>query len=282
MQRVAAIQMCSTHDVDENLQNVARQIEQAYENKASLIILPEMFCIMGLSEKDKVAAKETYGSGKIQDFLANIARKTGTWIVAGTLPLECDDPDKVYAASLLYDEQGVVVARYDKIHLFDVELSGGDVYKESDTTKPGNKGVVVDTPVGKLGLGVCYDVRFPEMFRYLAKQGAEIIALPSAFTARTGQAHWELLTRSRAVDNFSYVIGAAQGGLHTSGRKTYGNSLIVDPWGTVIARNQGVQPAIIYADIDHLSQREIRKSIPSLEDEQCFFEISTRAAQSTN
>jgi nitrilase len=221
-----------------------------------------MFAMMGQKPIDKVAVKEKMGQGVIQDFLAEQAKINEIWIVGGTIPIACENENKVRAASLVFDNNGKCIARYDKIHLFDVVLSEKEIYKESDTTEPGNELVVVDTPFGKLGLAVCYDVRFPELFRCLFNKGAEIIALPSAFTVPTGEAHWELLARSRAVDNFSYVIGACQGGTHSSGRKTFGNSIIVEPWGTVAAKKEGVSPGIIYTNIDLQKIYDARNSIP--------------------
>lgn len=271
MPKIAAIQMCSTHEVKANLETAKTLIAQAANNGAKLIVLPEMFAIMGQTSTDKIFVKEKFGAGEIQSFLSAQAKQHNVWILGGTIPIESGVEKKVRAASILYDDQGNVAARYDKIHLFDVELSSSETYKESDTTEPGNELVVVDTPVGKLGIGVCYDVRFPEMFRYLFNQGAEIIALPSAFTVKTGEAHWELLTRSRAVENFCYVIGAAQGGMHTNGRKTYGNSLIIDPWGSVIAKNEGINPGVVYGDIDLEELYKIRKSIPVDTHQKIFF-----------
>jgi nitrilase len=261
--RVAAIQMCSSSHLKENLMTAKKFIEQAAHHNTPLIVLPEMFAIMGLTPNDMLAAKEKYHDGIIQDFLAEQASKNNIWIVGGTIPIaEKGNPDKVRAACLVYDAQGKVVARYDKIHLFDVTLSATESYKESDNTEPGDTIVVVDTPVGKLGLGVCYDVRFPDMFQHLFDEGAEIIALPSAFTAKTGEAHWEILLRCRAIDHFSYVIGAAQGGTHAGGRKTFGNSMIVSPWGEIIAQKEGVEPGIIYADVDLEKVYAARKAIP--------------------
>lgn len=259
---VAAIQMCSSHDVDANLVVAGRLISEAASRRAKLIVLPEMFAIIGNAASDKVDVKEVFGHGKIQAFLSQQAREHGVWIVGGTIPLACDEEDKIRAACLVYDDQGKVVGRYDKIHLFDITLSSTETYKESATTQPGDKIVVIDTPFGKLGLAVCYDVRFPELFRCLFNQGAEIIALPSAFTVPTGEAHWELLSRARAVDNFSYLIGACQGGTHTNGRKTYGNALIVNPWGNVIAKQEGVNEGIIYATIDLDEVHKARNAIP--------------------
>ena len=262
MTKIAAIQMCSSHLVDENLKSAAKLINEAAQNNAKLVVLPEMFAIMGLKPTDKIAVKEKFGQGKIQSFLAEHAKKNNVWIVGGTIPIECKDENRVRAASLVFDNKGEFITRYDKTHLFDVVLSEKEIYKESDTTEPGNELVVVDTPFGKLGLGVCYDIRFPELFRCLFNKGAEIIALPSAFTVPTGEAHWELLARSRAVENFCYLVGACQGGTHSSGRKTYGNSIIVEPWGAISSKKEGVEPGVIYSKIDLKKIHEARKSIP--------------------
>lgn len=261
MPRIAAIQMCSSHIINDNFLVASKLIKEASQNNAKLIVLPEMFAIMGLTPNDKVSAKERFGHGKIQSFLSEQAKKNHVWIVGGTIPIECKNKNKVRAASLVYAANGELVARYDKIHLFDVTISATEIYKESDTTEPGDDIVVMATPFGKLGLAVCYDVRFPELFRCLLAKGAEIIVLPAAFTVKTGEAHWELLARSRAVENFCYVIGACQGGVHSSGRKTYGHSIIVEPWGGVIARKEHGS-GVIYADIDLAKVYEARKSIP--------------------
>ena len=274
MNKVAAIQMCSTKNIDNNLASAANLIEEAAKNNAKLIVLPEMFAIMGEKGIDKVAVKEQYGKGKIQTFLSEISKKHGIWIVGGTIPIACQNPNKVRAASLVFDDKGKAVARYDKIHLFDVTLSNNEIYKESDTTEAGSELVVVQTPVGKLGLSVCYDIRFPEMFRCLANQGAEILAIPSAFTVKTGEAHWRLLSQSRAIENFCYVIGAAQGGKHSSERETYGHSLIVEPWGSVIAEKNDTSPGIIYTTIDLEYLHKIRKSIPILQHQKVIFDPS--------
>ncbi|HLB56761.1 MAG TPA: carbon-nitrogen hydrolase family protein [Coxiellaceae bacterium] len=263
--KIAAIQMCSSHVVDENLATAAKLIAEAAKNQAQLIVLPEMFAIMGKKPTDKVDVKEKYGSGKIQNFLSQQAKMHNTWIVGGTIPIACEDEKKVRAASIVYDHNGNAVARYDKIHLFDVTISETESYKESDTTEPGNDIIVVDTPVGKLGLSVCYDIRFPGLFTQLMNDGAEIIAIPSAFTVKTGEAHWQALSRSRAIENFCYVVGAAQGGTHTSGRPTYGHSIIVEPWGSIIQEITELGNAIAYADIDLKKLHEIRASVPVMQ-----------------
>lgn len=267
---VAAIQMCSSNHVDENLAVASQFIAEAAAQQAKLIVLPENFAIMDSNDRDKIQAREPIGEGKIQTFLAEQAKQHGVWLVGGTIPLQSNDPNKVMAASLVFNDRGDLAARYDKMHLFDVDLPNKESYRESAITEPGHNIVVIDTPIGKLGMAVCYDVRFPELFRCLFNRGAEIIALPSAFTVKTGQAHWEVLVRSRAIENFVYMIGAAQGGIHTHGRQTFGNSLMVDPWGTVIAKQTGTTPGVIYGEIDLNKLHEIRQSIPVAEHQMIF------------
>jgi predicted amidohydrolase len=241
MNKVATIQMCSTSSVDENLANAALLIEKA---------------------SDSLRIKEQPGSGKIQDFLSALAIKHNIWIVGGTIPIACDVPNKIRAACIVFDNLGHQVARYDKIHLFDVTLSEHEVYKESDTTQPGDEAVVIDTPVGKLGLCVCYDIRFPDHIAKLSAQGAEIIAVPAAFTVKTGAAHWELLARCRAIDSFSYVIGACQGGTHPGGRKTHGHTMIVDPWGVIVEEIHTPGNGVVCVEIYLEKLYEIRNQIP--------------------
>jgi deaminated glutathione amidase len=260
MARVAAIQMCSSHLVRENLAYAKSLIAEASANGAKLAVLPEMFAMMGLENHDKVNIKESFGHGVIQDFLARQARENQIWLVGGTIPISCEVQNKVRAASLVFNANGQMVARYDKIHLFDVALSSSEVYQESTFTEAGNEIVVLPTPMGKLGLAVCYDLRYPELFRKMNELGAEIIALPSAFTLKTGRDHWRILTRSRAIENFCYLIGACEGGLHSNKRKTYGHSLIIDPWGKIIAEKKEITPGIIYGEIDLHYLRQIRKT----------------------
>ncbi len=262
MSRVAAIQMCSSESVDENLQEAYRWIQAAAAGGAELAVLPEMFALISTQPDRKAKAEESFGSGKIQDFLAHTAKQFSITLVAGTIALKSPVTGKSRAASLVYNAQGQCVARYDKIHLFDVVLSEQEFYRESDSIDAGTQIVVVDSPVGKLGLAVCYDVRFPELFTQMFSKGAEIMSLPSAFTEKTGQAHWQVLTRARAIDNFSYLIAAAQAGVHASGRRTYGHALIVDPWGQVIAEREDPSPGVIFAEIDLAEVKRIRKAIP--------------------
>jgi predicted amidohydrolase len=273
MHKVAAIQMCSSHLVDENLNTAAALIQEAAGQGAELVVLPEMFAILGMMPEDKVSQKEEFGEGKIQAFLQKQAKRHHVWIVGGTIPIASDIPNKILATSLLINDKGEVIAAYDKIHLFDVNLSPTEMYCESDTTKHGDSIVVANTPFGKLGMSVCYDLRFPELFRTMFNHGAEIFVIPSAFTVPTGEAHWELLARARAVENFSYVIGACQGGLHSNGRGTYGHSVIIDPWGRVIGKIDGVEPGIIYADIDLETVHKARKSIPVDKHQSITFDI---------
>ncbi len=272
MTTVAAIQMCSSEVIDENLQIAGKLLAEAAKQGAKLAVLPENFAFIGQTENDKIRVKEPIGQGKIQSFLAEQAQKNKLWIVGGTIPLASQNDHRVNAACLVFDDQGKNVARYDKMHLFDVVVSDNERYQESASVEPGNQLVVVDTPVGRLGLGICYDIRFPELFRCLFNQGAEIIALPAAFTVTTGEAHWELLTRSRAVENFCYVIGACEGGTHAGNRKTYGHSMIIDPWGTVIARKEDTVPGVICADIDLNKLHLIRQRMPVKEHQRILFQ----------
>lgn len=264
MTRVAAIQMASGTNVGANLTEAGRLISHAAKSGAKLVVLPENFAIMGITEYDKLKVKEQDGKGPIQDFLADQAAKHGIWLVAGTVPLAAHAPDQVRAACLVFDHKGKRVARYDKIHLFDVRIQeSGENYNESQTIEHGDQIVVLDTPFGKLGLAVCYDLRFPEMFRAMVDQGVEIIAIPSAFTAITGKAHWEVLVRARAIENLCYVIASAQGGYHIGGRETHGDSMVVDPWGNVLDRLYRGS-GVVYADIDTTYMRGVRRNFPCL------------------
>lgn len=238
MSILAAIQMASSPQLQTNLDDAAQRLAEAADKGARLAVLPENFAFLGAQEKDKLALAESFGQGKIQDFLAEQAQKQGLWLVGGTIPLKSPDARKVYASCLTFNPQGHCVGRYDKIHLFDVELpNSGEKYEESATILPGDSSLVLDTPFGRLGIIICYDLRFPELTRLLLSQGMEILALPAAFTAITGKAHWDILVRARAIENLCYVVAAAQGGYHVSGRSTYGHSMIVDPWGNVLAQH---------------------------------------------
>lgn len=265
MTRVAAIQMASGPNVSANLAEAERLIAKAAAAGARLVVLPENFALMGMDEFDKVKVREEEGKGPIQDFLARTAARYGIWLVGGTVPLAAHDEGKVRAACLLFDAKGRRVVRYDKVHLFDVHLEeSGEDYAESRTIEPGNEVAVVDTPFGRLGLAVCYDLRFPELFRRLVQEGAEIVALPAAFTAITGKAHWEVLVRARAIENLCYVIASAQGGYHANGRETHGDSMVVDPWGMVLDRLPRGSGFVV-ADLERARLTAIRRSFPVLE-----------------
>jgi nitrilase len=255
--------MASGPQVSANLTEAARLIGQAAAAGAKLVVLPENFAIMPMKESERLAAMEAEGQGPIQDFLAAQARMYGIWLVGGTIPLQAQQKDRTRAACLVFNERGEHVARYDKIHLFDVRLENGEQYNESASIEPGERIVVTETPFGLLGLAVCYDLRFPELFRRLLDEGAELIAVPSAFTARTGRAHWEVLVRARAVENLAYVIASAQGGYHLNGRETYGDSMIVNPWGEVMDR-LGRGSGFVIAECDRKLQKRMRSNFPSI------------------
>jgi nitrilase len=270
MTLAAAIQMVTTENLDTNLREAGALVLRAAEAGARLAVLPENFALMGRKEADKLAVAENPGSGPIQDFLAGLAARERIWLVGGTVPIKCPtDDSRVFASSLVFDPQGAQVARFDKIHLFDVSIpdpsnaQASEQYAESRSTVAGSEIVVVDTEAGRLGLAVCYDLRFPELFRKLAAQGAEIISLPSAFTAATGRAHWEVLVRARAIENLCYVIAPGQGGTHANGRQTFGDSMIVDPWGRILGR-QPQGPGVVTADIDLARLHETRERFPCL------------------
>jgi nitrilase len=258
--RVAAIQMVSAAEVPANLAAAARLVAAAAGEGARLAALPENFYLIGQREGDKVKARERDGSGPIQDFLAETARRNRVWLLGGTAPIETEDEGRILSASLLFDDSGRRVARYDKMHLF--RFDGGDErYDEARTLQPGTQPVAVRTPFGRLALSICYDVRFPELYRSLGE--FDVMFVPSAFTVPTGRAHWELLLRARAVENQAYVIAPAQGGLHQSGRRTYGHSMIVDPWGEVLAeRPEG--EGVVLAEIDSARLAEVRAALPAL------------------
>ncbi len=259
---VAAVQMNSGDDINANLAIAAKLIQQAKDSQANLVVLPEMFATF--SDQQKIRAKENFGSGKVQDFLAEQSRKHGIWIVGGTIPLAINDSAKVRAACLLFNSQGQCVSRYDKIHLFDVQvMQSKETYQESSLVDYGDQVVVVDTPFGKLGLAVCYDVRFPELFRAMLAKQVEIIALPSAFTVKTGEAHWEILVRAQAIMNSSYLIAAGQVGQHPRGRLTYGHSMIVEPWGHVLSELEN-DVGVITAAIDLNYLQQIRQNFPAV------------------
>ena len=259
--KVAAIQMVSAPEVAANLEAAGRLLAEAARAGARLAALPEYFCILGRHETDKVKVREQDGDGPIQSFLARCARELGIWILGGTVPIACDDATRVRSACLVFDAEGRRVARYDKMHLF-AYASAAERYDESRTIEPGAAPLALDSPFGRLGLSVCYDVRFPELYRALGRVDAWFV--PSAFTAATGAAHWETLLRARAIENQCYVVAPAQGGLHANGRRTHGHTMVVGPWGEVLAvRPEGEGVAI--AEIDTARLDEVRKSLPALD-----------------
>jgi nitrilase len=258
--RVAAVQLASGPSVAANLNEARRLIAMAVKQGAKLVALPEYFPIMGMHETDKVKVREPEGKGPIQQFLAETAKKHKIWLVGGSVPLESGDPARVRNSSLVYDDKGKLVARYDKIHLFGFEM-GKEQYSEQRTIEPGSEVKVVDSPFGRLGLSICYDLRFPELYR--AMKDVDIIFVPSAFTETTGKAHWETLIRARAIENLAYVVAPAQGGYHLNGRETHGDSMIVDPWGVVLDRLPRGSGVVI-AGINPDYVRRLRKSLPAL------------------
>ncbi len=264
--RIAGIQMVSTPVVADNLNTARELLERAAGAGAQLAALPEYFCLLGMKDTDKLAARETYGAGPIQDFLAESAARHKMWIVGGTLPIDTGSAEKILNSSLVFDAAGKCVARYDKIHLFGFSKTHADGrverYDESRTIEHGsNAPVTLDTPFGRIGLSVCYDLRFPELYRRYA--GADLILVPSAFTATTGRAHWETLLRARAIENLAYVLAPAQGGLHVNGRRTHGHTMIIDPWGEVL-EDLAEGPGLITAEIDLAHLAECRDSLPAL------------------
>jgi len=258
--KVAAIQMASGPNVSGNLSEARRLITTAVEKGARLVVLPEFFAIMGMNEHDKFKVAEPEGVGIIQTFLSETARQHKIWLVGGSIPLTANSPDKVMNSCLVFNEQGEQVARYDKIHLFNLEL-GNESYNEEKTIEAGKQVVVVDSPFGRIGIAICYDLRFPELFR--AMKNVDIIVLPSAFTETTGRMHWEVLVRARAVENLAYVIASAQGGYHVNGRETHGNSMIVDPWGRVLDRLPRGSGVVI-GEVNPSYQASLRSNLPAL------------------
>lgn len=258
--KVAAIQMASSPNVAANLVEAKRLIEMAVKAGAKLVVLPEYFCIMGLKDTDKVAISEKPNDGPIQQFLSKTAKAFKLWIIAGSVPMQSSHAKKIRNSCLVYNEKGEQVARYDKIHLFGLDM-GTEHYHEENTIEPGDSVVAIDTPYGRIGLSICYDLRFPELYRAMGE--VDMIVVPSAFTETTGKAHWETLVRARAIENLCYVVASAQGGYHLSGRETHGNSMIVDPWGVVLDRLPRGS-GIVIANINRNYIKNLRQSLPAL------------------
>ncbi len=231
---------------------------------AVLAVLPENFALMGAREADRLAVAESPGAGPIQDAIAELAQRLSLWIVAGTVPIKGQSAHRIAPASIVFDANGKQVARYDKIHLFDVDIpEKREIYRESATFERGKEPIVVETPAGILGLSVCYDMRFPELYRQLSARGATLLAMPAAFTVPTGLAHWEVLLRARAVENLCYVLAAAQWGMHANGRETYGDAMIVDYWGRVLNRRPA-GAGVVLAEVDPVAQAGVRAGFPAL------------------
>jgi len=258
MVKAAVVQLCSGPEVAGNLETAAVLLGRAAEQGAELALLPENFAFMGRHENDKLAVAEDAGTGPIQEWLATLARQHGLWLFGGSIPLRSPD-GRVFASLLVFDPQGQCRARYDKLHLFDVDLPDGEQYRESRTIAPGAQPVAVTTPWGRVGLSICYDLRFPELYRAYA--GAEFLVVPSAFTAQTGAAHWDSLLRARAIENLAFVLAADQGGRHANGRETFGGSAIIDSWGQVLVRLDQ-RPGVLVAECDLDRQQAQRRSLP--------------------
>lgn len=258
--KIAGIQMASGPQVAANLSEAERLIEIAVSQDAKLVALPEYFAIMGLKDTDKIKAREEEGEGPIQRFLAKMAKKHHIWLIGGSIPLRASVAGKVRNACLVFDPNGKLAARYDKVHLFGLDL-GNEHFREEDTIEPGEGVVVLETPLGTIGLSICYDLRFPELYRAMGE--VDIIVVPSAFTETTGKAHWETLIRARAIENLCYVLAPAQGGYHLSGRETHGNSMIVDPWGVILDRLPRGSGVVI-ASVNAGYQTSLRNSLPAL------------------
>ena len=266
--KIAAIQMVSATSVPVNLAAARSLLEEAALQGAEIAVLPEYFCLLGRRDTDKLQVQESFGDGLIQAFLSRSARELGIWIAGGTLPLATGNRDRVRNSLLVFNPQGACAARYDKMHLFRFQ-QGQENYDESRVLEAGEAPVLLDVPdrsglIWRVGLSVCYDLRFPELYRHYAAQGAHLLLVPSAFTYTTGQAHWDLLLRARAIENLAWVAASAQGGLHENGRRTWGHSLVVNPWGAVVAqRSEGA--GVVVSELDMAKLQEWRRQLPALE-----------------
>jgi len=257
--------MCSGDDLQQNLSTVDSMLRDAAARSCRLAVLPENFAFVGVADNDKIAHAEVEGTGPIQEFLSDAAKRHGMWLIAGSLPLKAERPDRCFGASMVFDDQGIRRGCYRKIHLFDVDLPDrNERYRESASMAPGSEPLVVDTDIGKVGLSICYDLRFPELYRKLVDDGAVILTVPAAFTKVTGAAHWHVLLRARAIENLAYVIAPAQQGRHPNGRETFGHSMIIDPWGRILAE-QPAGDGIVLAPIDPAMPGRLRREFPALQ-----------------
>jgi nitrilase len=258
--RIAAVQMISGPAVAPNLATAARLIAHAAKQGAELVALPEYFPLIGASDAERLDAREVEGDGPIQSFLAESARQHKLWLVGGSIPLRANDPAKLRNSCLVFGPDGQRVVRYDKIHLFGFH-KGDESYDESLTIEAGAQAVAFDAPCGRVGLGICYDLRFPELFRALGEMN--LLVLPAAFTETTGRAHWEILLRARAIENQCYVLASAQGGRHPNGRMTHGNSMLISPWGEVLARMDKGE-GVVLGELESERLADTRSSLPAL------------------
>jgi deaminated glutathione amidase len=266
--KIATIQMITSEIFEQNLNKASDLIEKSAKQGAELVVLPEYFAIMGLKETDKFLHVEKHGDGVMQNALSQLAKRLQIWIVAGSHPIESDQANRPYARCYVYNSAGQVVTWYDKIHLFDVNVADNQKrYCESRYTKPGKQVVSFDSTWGKIGIAICYDLRFPELFRQLQQQGCQLLLVPAAFTAKTGEAHWDLLTRTRALENLCYLVSSAQGGTHSNGRQTWGRSNVISPWGEVLAQLE-LGEGVITMELDFASLQQIRKEFPALDHKQ--------------
>jgi len=264
MARVAVCQMSSGPDLARNLDQALSLVRAAAADKAELVCLPENFERMAVAEEKREGATPIAGEGAVVlDPIRAVAQELGIWILAGSFAERIERSHKIHNTSVLVDPQGNIASVYRKIHLFDVEIGDGARYRESDLVAPGERLTVADTPVGQLGLSICYDLRFPELYRELVKLGAELLAVPAAFTAKTGEAHWKVLLRARAIENQCFVLAPAQTGSHPGNRQTWGHAMIVDPWGTVLA-DAGTDVGVAAAEVDLDMLRELRRTMPVL------------------
>lgn len=257
---ISAVQMVSTPDPVINMQHAALRIREAADAGATMVLLPEYWSVLGLRDTDKLAFAENAGAGPLQDFMAGMAQECGVWLIGGTIPLNSGEPGKVFNTTLAYDANGSQLGRYDKIHLFGF-TRGEESYDESRTIVAGNDVVVLETPLGRVGLSICYDLRFPELYRAMGQ--CQLIVMPAAFTYTTGRAHWEILLRARAIENQCYVLAAAQGGQHQNGRRTWGHSMVIDPWGEILSQLPEGE-GVVSAEIDAAHLDSVRASLPAL------------------
>ncbi len=262
--KVAVLQMTSSNDVQNNLNIIESQLSIISQENIRLVVLPENCSFMGQYETDKLSVAEDYKSGPIQQAISNMAIKYKIWIIAGSIPIKSDDLKRCYASSLVFDNQGIIVQRYDKIHLFDVRVSDTESHKESNSTCAGDIIKIVDTPIGRIGLSICYDLRFPEMYRQLRNLGADLFIVPAAFTFDTGKVHWHTLLKARAIENLCYVLASDQAGIHQNGRKTYGHSMIISPWGEILAECDEKETGVAISLIDLKQMLTLRQKFPCL------------------